>query len=538
VEYGQLAAAVLVAATVVMVGLVVAPLVAGPPLRPGRRWVVIATAGLAGIAADVATLAWPALARSTFEGWPAHIAVAHLLLVAIVLFGVRRAPPLAMAAVGAALLVMLALNEDHDGSLHTFVAGAHLFAATVWAGGVLHLALGWSRASEDRAAVRAAARRFGPTAAVAAVLTVSSAIGATHLHVPRTADLLGTGYGRLVVVEILFAAVVLVVAAVVGRRGDLRGSRRQALVKVEGGILGLAIGVGAALSVLSPPGSIVQLAEYRSPVANTACTSRHLGHLAGLLAANKDKPARYRLDQVDPSGTGSAQSSCALLQEATPAPDPRAAAAAYDTFLGSLGVHRTTVFSDDSPGSQQMTEALVASARLSGRAVSVVDSSQPGQPYAGAADAVVIATSPERAVGVLSAVATSESRPLRGIFLAPWLLEPGLFTPSLSPTGIQVTIGLDEDPNSNLAANYISDLSHVAPRATPTGVGLQGYVESFAAAEGIKVPEATALRFYTASQAQFLPASLSEGHTDQSPAAWFPQASFMPVSGLVALSPA
>jgi hypothetical protein len=49
------------------------------------------------------------------------------------------------------------------------------------------------------------------------------------------------------------------------------------------------------------------------------------------------------------------------------------------------------------------------------------------------------------------------------------------------------------------------------------------------------VPKATALRFYTASQAQFLPASLSEGHAEQSPAEWFPQASFMPVSGLVAL---
>jgi hypothetical protein len=45
----------------------------------------------------------------------------------------------------------------------------------------------------------------------------------------------------------------------------------------------------------------------------------------------------------------------------------------------------------------------------------------------------------------------------------------------------------------------------------------------------------TWLPFYTASQAQFLPASLSEGHAEQSPAEWFPKASFMPVSGLVAL---
>jgi hypothetical protein len=382
--------------------------------------------------------------------------------------------------------------------------------------------------------VRTAAGRFAPTAAVAAVLTVSSAIGATHLHVPRAADLLGTGYGLLVVAEILFAAIVLVVAAIVSRAGGLRAGRRQSLVKVEGGLLSLAVGVGTALSVLSPPGSVVQLAEYRPPVATTACTSRHLGHLAGLLAADKDKPARYRLEQVDPS-TASFRSSCALAQEATPQPDPRLVAAAYVTFLTSTGVHRATVFSDDSPESQQMTAAFVAGARLAGWSLSIVDSWRSGQPYAGGGDAVLIATSPERAVGVLSAVTATPSRPVRGIFLAPWLLEPALFAPALSTTGVQVTIGLDEDPNSNLAANYIDDLSRVDRRTTPSGPGLDGYIESFAAAEGIKVPQATALRFYTASQAQFLPASLSEGHTDQSPAAWFPQAAFMPVSGLVAL---
>jgi hypothetical protein len=110
-----------------------------------------------------------------------------------------------------------------------------------------------------------------------------------------------------------------------------------------------------------------------------------------------------------------------------------------------------------------------------------------------------------------------------------------MFAPALSTTGVQVTIGLEHDPNSNLAASYIDDLSRVDRRASPSGAGLQGYLEAFAAAERISVPKATALRFYTASQAQFLPASLSEGHAEQSPAEWFPQASFMPVSGLVAL---
>jgi putative copper resistance protein D len=534
VEYGQMTAAVLVAATVVLVGLVVAPLVAGPPVRPARRWVVLAIAGLSGVAADVATLAWPALARLTFGGWPTRVALAHLLLATVILLRVRRTRPLAMAAVGAALLLVLALSEDSDGTLHTVVATAHLFAATVWAGGILHLALGWSGRSEHRAGVRGAARRFGPTAAVAAVLTVSSAVAATHLHVPRSSDLIGTGYGQLVMVEIVFASIVLVVAAALHRGAEPREGRRLSLVRVEAGLVTLAVGVGAALSVLSPPEPFVQLAEDRSAVTTAACASRHLGHLAGLQAADTESPARYRLAPVDPQGR-TAASTCGLARGSTPDPDPSAVGSAYGSFLDSWAVHRTTVFSDDTPGSQVLTASLVASARSTGSAVSVAHDWEPGQRYAGGGDAVVIATSPERATSIVSAVAASSSRPVRGIFLVPWLLEPGLFAPALSTTGVQVTIGLDHDPNSNLAASYIDDLSRVDRRAIPSGAGLEGYLEAFAAAERTSVPKATALRFYTASQAQFLPASLSEGHAEQSPAEWFPQASFMPVSGLVAL---
>jgi len=359
-------------------------------------------------------------------------------------------------------------------------------------------------------------------------------VAATHLHLPRAADLIGTGYGQLVVVEILLGAVVVVLAAAVHRRGQTREGRRLSLVKVEAGLVSLAVGIGAALSVLSPPEPLVQLAEYRPPVVTASCTSRHLGHLAGLLAADSERPARYRLEALGPRA-GTAASTCGLAGASAPEPDPSALGSAYGSFLGSWGVHRTTVFSDDAPGSQELTAALVGRARAAGSAVSVVDNWQTGQPDASAGDAVVIATSPERATRVLSAVAASSARPVRGIFLAPWLLESGLFAPAISTTGVQVTIGLDEDPNSNLAANYIDDLSRVDRRATPTGAGLEGYLEAFAAAEGTGVPTATALRFYTASQAQFLPASLSEGHAERSPADWFPQASFMPVSGLVAL---
>jgi hypothetical protein len=369
---------------------------------------------------------------------------------------------------------------------------------------------------------------------VAALLTVSSAVAATHLHVPRASDLIGTGYGQLVVVEIAFATVVLVVAAAVRRGGTPREGRRLALVKVEAGLVTLAVGVGAALSVLSPPAPFVQLAEYRPAATSAACASRHLGHLAGLRAADTESPARYRLARIGSQGP-SATSTCGLVQGSTPEPEPGAVGSAYGSFLDSWAVHRTTVFSDDTPGSQELTASLVASARSTGSAASIAHDWEPGQPYAGGGDAVVIATSPERATGILSAVAASSTRPVRGIFLVPWLLEPGLFAPALSTTGVQVTIGLDHDPNSNLAASYIDDLSRVDQRATPSGAGLEGYLEAFAAAERTSVPKATGLRFYTASQAQFLPVSLSEGHAEQSPAEWFPKASFMPVSGLVAL---
>ena len=538
VVYGQLAAAVLVASTVVLVGLVFAPLVAGPPVGPGRTRAVVAAAGIAAAVADVATLVWPALARNTFGGWPARVALAHLLLASAVVVGMRQASLAATAVAGALLLVVLVLSEDHDGSLHILVAGAHLFAATVWAGGVLHLALGWSRASGQRAAVRQAARRFGPTAAVAAVLTVSSAVAATHLHVPRAADLIGTGYGQLVVLEILVAAVVLAVAAAVRRGGEHREGRRASLVKVETALVSLAVGVGAALSVLTPPAPLVQLAEYRPPVASAACTSRHLGHLAGLLAANDDSPARYRLEALSQRARTVGGSTCTMVEESTPDPGPAALGSAYASFLDSVGVHQATIFSDGSPGSQELTTALVGRARSVGWAVTVAPDWEPGQPYIGGGDAVVIATSTERAASVLAAVVASPSRPTRGVFLAPWLLSPELLTPGLSTNGVQVSIGLGFDPNSNAAATYIDLLARVDDDAPPTAAGLEGYLEALAAAEGRKVPRPTGLRFYTASQANLLPASVSEGHQDNSAARWIPQspnANLLPESGLIPL---
>ena len=145
-----------------------------------------------------------------------------------------------------------------------------------------------------------------------------------------------------------------------------------------------------------------------------------------------------------------------MVEESTPDPGSAALGSAYASFLDSVGVHRATIFSDDSPGSQELTTALVGSARSVGSAVTVASDWEPGEPYSGG-DAVVIATGTERAASVLAAVVASPSRPTRGVFLAPWLLSPELLTPGLSTNGVQVSIGLGFDPNSNAAASY-SDL--------------------------------------------------------------------------------
>ena len=115
------------------------------------------------------------------------------------------------------------------------------------------------------------------------------------------------------------------------------------------------------------------------------------------------------------------------------------------------------------------------------------------------------------------------------------MLSPELLTPGLSTNGVQVSIGLGFDPNSNAAATYIDFLARVDDDARPTAAGLEGYLEALAAAEGRKVPRPTGLRFYTASEANFLPASVSEGHQDNSAATWIPQspnANLLPESGL------
>src|SRR5205823_12227084 len=99
------------------------------------------------------------------------------------------------------------------------------------------------------------------------------------------------------------------------------------------------------------------------------------------------------------------------------------------------------------------------------------------------------------------------SRVVRGAFLAPWLLNGALLVPDRDRP--QLTVGSDVDPRSPAAAAYLGALQSLLPGESATLAGLKAFVGATGAPTA-----ATALTLYTPARIEFLPASLSEGHTE------------------------
>jgi putative copper resistance protein D len=131
----------------------------------------------------------------------------------------------------------------------------HVLSATVWAGGLLALALSM-RAPVAQLAV--AVGRFSPLAATCFAAVGMSGVLSAWLHLPNLGALTGTSYGRLIMAK----AAVLAVIGALGwwhqRRSmpALRaGSRRifARLAAVEVLLFGAVVGLAMALSRTAPP---------------------------------------------------------------------------------------------------------------------------------------------------------------------------------------------------------------------------------------------------------------------------------------------
>lgn len=164
----------------------------------------------------------------------------------------------AAVAAGGVLLETLTLTSHaaSEGILPSLADWLHVAAASLWMGGLLGLALallGPLRAmpAKRRAKLRLrVVRRFSKMAIFVVVTIILTGAYATLLHVPNVEGLLGTPYGRALLIK-LGLAVFLLVAGGTNLVLDGRGP----FGRVVGAELLLGVGVFAATGFLTslPP---------------------------------------------------------------------------------------------------------------------------------------------------------------------------------------------------------------------------------------------------------------------------------------------
>jgi putative copper export protein/mono/diheme cytochrome c family protein/peroxiredoxin len=294
------------AASILVVGALAAPLIVGPSARQTAlgwearvlrraRWLLLVAvvAGLGTLGYQTAlvegraaaALEPAALARFLLETRGGHIWLArHGVLLLLGAFLAlrgdtsRRVDWLATRG-EAVLLGLVALGllgaSGHAAAVEPATAWAiavdafHLVAAGVWAGALLPVAGLMASASEERGAdarphAVLGVRRFSRLALVAVLGLLASGIWNTLTHVGNVAGLVGTTYGRLLLVKLGLVPAILVLAAVNRRRllprlgGEATTVGRPALrrlartMTIEATLALVLVGVVAALGTTPP----------------------------------------------------------------------------------------------------------------------------------------------------------------------------------------------------------------------------------------------------------------------------------------------
>ena len=167
------------------------------------------------------------------------------------------------AGTGAALLETLTLTSHAaaEGFLPSLADWLHMVAASLWMGGLLGLALvllGPPRAMpiQPRKKFRwRAVRRFSKVAILAVVTIIFTGVYASLLHVPDVDRLLGTPYGRVLLVKLGLAVLLLSVGAM-----NLALDGREPFGRLVAVELALAVGIFVVtgfLTSLPPANSIL-----------------------------------------------------------------------------------------------------------------------------------------------------------------------------------------------------------------------------------------------------------------------------------------
>lgn len=243
-----------------------------PPLRTFRFGAALAALGLAlGLPLALVQAGAPAAVGTyllfTLQGtwW-----VTRALLLGLLALAVRRRWATGLqAALGAALLLPVSA-AGHAGSLATGAVPAvaahwlHLLASALWAGGLLHLALGvlpeLKELPPDQRlqAWRQTLRRFGPAAAAGALILAITGAYTARLQVGEPAALQVTGYGHILLLKVALAGALVLLAAIavlaarrLGRDGA-GGTALGRLVLAQAGAAALVLLAAAPLAGATP----------------------------------------------------------------------------------------------------------------------------------------------------------------------------------------------------------------------------------------------------------------------------------------------
>lgn len=186
-------------------------------------------------------------------------------LVALMVSSLRST--LFLATLSLAALVPLALvghasgTAGHDAAVNSM--GMHLVAVTIWVGGLIELA--FVRNSEN---FRIYAKRYSTLALLAFLVTAVSGIASAALRIADPKYLF-TQWGLLAITKVA----ILIVLGIFGARYRLsllktKNFKESAFVKLaiaELALMGLAFGIGAALSRSETPSSRLPVQEANSP---------------------------------------------------------------------------------------------------------------------------------------------------------------------------------------------------------------------------------------------------------------------------------
>jgi copper resistance protein D len=245
-----------------LAGFTLAALLSGP------AWLLLVTLNLAGVL-DAQALSTVALEMGFGMVWIGRLGLAALLLVVI---GVRaNAAPRLVAGLSGLFLCSIALTghtQVHEGAnkvLHVVADATHLAGAGAWLGGLVGLSLmlrpkhARATAPEDTSA---AVSRFSRMAYVAVGALAASGIVNAMMLVSSLGGLLGSDYGRLLLLKLALVAMMLVLAAInrlrisprLGGPDAAAQSARLRVHVIAEQALGIAVlGCAAWLGLSQPP---------------------------------------------------------------------------------------------------------------------------------------------------------------------------------------------------------------------------------------------------------------------------------------------